>query len=203
MTGMAPRPAVFRSILGREAGLILVAAIIAWTAIFDLWLLTPVEIGGTLFGGAFTFERNALGGAAAMAGILIAALLRLPGFRLAWAASGLLPLAIGANALWRYPDDAGGNLIFSPQPQEIAVAMVVAAGFLLLGIVLRRYLAGRTRPVRAAIRLPVMAAMGVVYLGIPAVTLLRHPAPPCAFDSVGRQVSACLGGPDEAHVTVD
>jgi hypothetical protein len=48
-----------------------------------------------------------------------------------------------------------------------------------------------------------MAAMAVVYLGIPAATLLRHPAPPCAFDSAGRQVSACLGSPDEAHVTVD
>lgn len=63
-----------------------------------------------------------------LCGVLVTALLRLPGFGLAWTVDGALPIVLGALALWHYLDDYGGQLIFSPERSEIVSAMILSGG---------------------------------------------------------------------------
>lgn len=180
------------------AGLLIVAGVIVQVFVFTKPLMTPVDVGGTLLGGAIGVLVNTAGLTAATGGVLVVALLRLPGFRLAWIAAGGMPLVLGALALWSYPDDYGGNLIFSPQRSEIAFMMGLGGAFLVLGALLHRYVTMprlSNRWLSMAFRLPVMAGMALLFIAFPTMLQIkRHqpPLPPCAHDSMGRQLTVCL-----------
>jgi hypothetical protein len=183
------------------AGFLIVAGNVVQTAVFTDRLLTPVDVGGAVFGGAMGFAEDSAGWTIAMVGVVLSVLLRLPGFRLAWIAAGGLPVAIGALALWHYPDDPGGYLIFSPRRSEIGLALMLGGALLTLGAVLHwritvpRLSSRWMRALLMTLRLLAMAGMAVVYIGLPVIRLIdgmQPPPPPCAHDEAGRQLTLCL-----------
>ncbi|WP_052119861.1 hypothetical protein [Inquilinus limosus] len=158
----------------------------------------PVDVGGAVFGGAMSFAEDFTGWTVAMVGVALSVLLRLPGFRLAWIAAGGLPVAIGAHALWHYPHDPGGYLIFSPRKSEIGLAVMLGGTLLTLGVILQwritvpRLSSRQMRALLMALRLLAMAGMAVVYIGLPVIRLIdgmQPPPPPCAHDKAGRQLT--------------
>lgn len=182
------------------AGIFITAGIIVQIIVSTQRLLTPVDIGGTLFGGAMSAAADAAIWMAATAGVLLIALLRLPGFRLAWIVTGGLPVVLGALTLWSYPDDYGGNLIYSPQQSEIAWVMALGGAFLVLGAILQRWITmpkpsgRRLRPLLMVLRMLAMAGLAVLFIAFPIMRQIeksRPPLPPCAHDPMGKQLTLC------------
>ncbi|WKW30563.1 hypothetical protein KIH13_16635 [Pseudomonas viridiflava] len=113
---------------------ITVCVVLLHVTFFSWALLTPKEVGGTLFGGAMGTQLNLNGWGVATVGLIVAILLRLPGSIHAWIAAGLLPLCIGGWWQLNYPDGANGNLIYSPAQSDIKVAMLIGAAILASGV---------------------------------------------------------------------
>ncbi|HEY4308350.1 MAG TPA: hypothetical protein VGN12_02760 [Pirellulales bacterium] len=84
------------------AGVVIVAGITVQNLVEARRLMTPVDITGTLLGGGMTTSMDAAFWMVALAGAMLAALLRLPGFRLSWAAAGGLR-ACSSNWVSRLP----------------------------------------------------------------------------------------------------
>ena len=198
---MDERAAIFTPSTWTLTGGLIVSGVIVQIIVSTQQLLTPVDISGTLFGGATGTVEHAALWILAMAGVMMAALLRLPGSRLAWIVGGGAPILFGALVLWSYPDDAGGNLIFSPQRSEIALMMALGAAFLILGLILRRYLipaqpfTNRLRLLRKTLRMAAMAVMAALFIGLPIFRQMEKgqtPLEPCAHDAMGKQLTVCL-----------
>ncbi len=107
-----------------------------------IFLLTPRDVGGTLFGGMF-LDFMCLGGwLLATFGLVVTILLRSVGARMALTCSSAVQGGVGVWWLLNYPDDANGNLIFSPAPDDIQ-SMLFVIGLLLFGsffLILKGYL---------------------------------------------------------------
>jgi hypothetical protein len=183
------------------AGALIVAGVSVHILVSTKRLMTPVDVSGTLFGGAMGSPMDAAGWTVGMGGVLLVALLRLPGFRLGWIATGGVPIVIGALALWHYPTDYGGNQIFSLQRSEIVFMMVLGGAFLALGAILHRYVSvpklsnRRFGLLAKTFRLLAMAGMAVLFIALPIVLQIKKhqaPLPPCAHNSMGRQLTVCL-----------
>ncbi|MDA8479687.1 hypothetical protein NNO04_13355 [Citrobacter sp. Awk 4] len=97
---------------------------------FGIMLITPREVGGTLFGGMFLVLMCLGGWLLTTAGLVATILARFAGARVALLCASAIQVIAGIWALYNYPDDAGGNLIFSPAPNEI-FCMIAIAGLLL------------------------------------------------------------------------
>lgn len=97
-------------------------------------LITPRDVGGTLFGGMF-LDILCLGGwLLATAGLMVSVLMRLAGAGVALLCASTVQVTAGIWSLLTWPDDANGNLIFSPAPDEITCMSAVAGSLLFLSI---------------------------------------------------------------------
>lgn len=164
-------------------------------------LLTPVDIGGTLFGGSMGAAAIAGGWALACLGLMLLALLRLPGARLAWLAGGMVQLCIALGWRLNYPDDFNGNLLFSPPPKELELAMWLAIGWLGVGwfFYCRKPPPRQQPPLtrrKGLLQMIAAAVLLVYFLGLPVLVLqarlTRDDKPP-------RQVSLGVGAQDKAQ----
>jgi len=189
------------AVLNLVVGAPIVAGVIIQLFISTKRLVTPVDVGGALFGGAMGFPATVLVWAAAICATLLIALLRLPGFRLTWIAAGGLPVVLGTLALLSYPDDYGGNLIFSPQRSEIVSMMALGGSFLVGGALFNRYVTvptlsdRRLRRLAMIFRLLAMVGLVLAFIVLPIakrVEKRQAPLPPCAHDSRGHQLTLCL-----------
>jgi hypothetical protein len=189
------------SLLNLTAGALIIAGVIVQIFVSTKGLVTPVDVGGTLLGGSMDFIGGALIWTGTMCAILLVALLRLPGFRLTWGVAGGLPVVLGAVALWIYPNDYGGNLMFSPQRSEIIGVMMVGGAFLGVGAMLHRYVTipaisgPRSRLLSTMLRLLAMAGLALLFIVLPIAKEIdrrQPPLPACAHDSNGQQLTLCL-----------
>ncbi|QRG77469.1 hypothetical protein [Citrobacter sp. R56] len=101
---------------------------------FGILLITPREVGGTLFGGMFLVLMCLGGWLLTTAGLVATILTRFAGARVALLCASAIQVIAGIGSLLNYPDDADGNLIFSPAPNEI-YWMIAVAGLLLISSV--------------------------------------------------------------------
>ncbi|NDO83792.1 hypothetical protein CJP72_24525 [Citrobacter sp. NCU1] len=97
---------------------------------FGILLITPREVGGTLFGGMFLVLMCLGGWLLTTAGLVATILARFAGARVGLLCASAIQVTAGIWSLHNYPDDAGGNLIFSPAPNEI-FCMIAIVGLLL------------------------------------------------------------------------
>lgn len=97
---------------------------------FGILLITPREVGGTLFGGMFLVLMCLGGWLLTTAGLAATILARFAGARVALLCASAIQVITGIGSLLNYPDDADGNLIFSPAPNEI-YWMIAVSGLLL------------------------------------------------------------------------
>ncbi|PXX52264.1 hypothetical protein SAMN05660489_06125 [Pseudomonas sp. LAMO17WK12:I10] len=186
---------------------IAVAAPLAVMVLADLQLIVPRDVSGTLFGGAMGFQLFLGLWLVCLLGLTLALLTRMPGARLAWIVAGLVPLLLGAWWRINYPDDADGNLIFSPQSWELDYAMAIGCGLVLSG--LHWYRRGRLKPRPAATSADVLLPriVGALILAgvfiLPALNFIKQPLPTCAFNKAGQQLSVCLSDDPNERVIVD
>ncbi|AUG01466.1 hypothetical protein CXQ81_12905 [Pseudomonas sp. 09C 129] len=186
---------------------IAVAAPLAVMVITDLQLIVPRDVSGTLFGGAMGFQLYLGIWLLCALGLGLALLTRMPGARLAWIVAGLVPLLLGAWWRINYPDDADGNLIFSPQSWELDYAMAIGCGLVFSG--LYWYRRGRLKPRPAATSADVLLPriVGALILAgvfiLPALNFIKQPLPTCAFNKAGQQMSVCLSDDPNERVIVD
>ncbi|WP_277588319.1 hypothetical protein [Pseudomonas chlororaphis] len=186
---------------------IAVAAPLAVMVIADLQLIVPRDVSGTLFGGAMGFQLYLGLWLVCLLGLTLALLTRMPGARLAWIVAGLVPLLLGAWWRINYPDDADGNLIFSPQAWELDYAMAIGCGLVFSG--LYWYRRGRLKPRSVATRADVLLprTVGALILAgvfiLPALNFIKQPLPTCAFNKAGQQLSVCLSDDPNERVIVD
>ncbi|MCD5989299.1 hypothetical protein KDX30_15430 [Pseudomonas sp. CDFA 553] len=186
---------------------ITVCVVLLHIAFFSWALLTPKEVGGTLFGGVMGTQLNLTGWGVATVGLIVAILLRLPGSILAWIAAGLVPLCIGGWWQLNYPDDANGNLIYSPVQSDIKVAMLIGAAILASGVY--AYLRAKTANKKASIsglkifgKIVVATALIGFFVGVPLSVLKQQAMPHCAFSKEGQQLTICLDAGD-THTIVE
>lgn len=99
-------------------------------------LLTPRDVGGTLFGGMFLDLMCMSGWLLATAGMAVSIVLRFAGARIASLSASALQVGVGIWSLINYPDDANGNLIFSPAPGEIHGMIAIVGSLLFISIYL-------------------------------------------------------------------
>lgn len=174
--------------------LIATGGIIANLGYSNWHLIKPINIGGTLFGGSFSFQMHFIRWVIASTGLLLAIVLRLPGYRLAWIAAGVFPLFMGTWWYFNYPDNAQGNLVLSPPPEDISRDILLGT-MLLLSVI---FIPKRKKPPSRArfIVLLKTAVAGVfiaLFLGLPLHLALRESLPDCAHDKDGRQLTMCIG----------
>ncbi|KAF1067372.1 MAG: hypothetical protein GAK45_01677 [Pseudomonas citronellolis] len=172
------------------------AALLLCMLAVDWVLLTPREISGTLFGGFFATFFALLSWLCCNAGLCAALLVRLPGARITLLLAGTFGLLM--SIWWRahYPDDADGNLTFSPSPGELGGSTLVFIAMIGLTILLQRrgYLrACSDEDALLPFRLFVAAALATFFLVLPLRLFLLVRLPPCSFSASGQQLSVCLG----------
>ncbi|WP_347905377.1 hypothetical protein [Pseudomonas purpurea] len=174
--------------------LIAIGGIIANLGYYSWQLIKPTNAGGIMFAGGFDFLVALIRWAIAAIGLLLAIVLRLPGYRLAWIAAGVFPVVMGTWWYFNYPDNALGNLLLSPTPEDISRDILLGA-LLLLSVI---FIPKRKKPpsgVRLIVQLKTVVA-GVfiaLFLGLPLYLALREPLPDCAHDKDGRQLTMCIG----------
>ncbi|WP_174379020.1 hypothetical protein [Burkholderia pyrrocinia] len=193
--------------LYRAVSWIALLGTVVYAGYFIMEILRPVETSGTLFGGGMGLVAYTLSLLVATAVLLVALLLRLPGYHVAWFMVGCLIECIGAWWLVHYPDESNVELIYCPQRQEIAEAMLAGTIFLIVGIFARvrgARLAGPESVSRIGLvaRLPLAVLLAWVCVGFPLVAMLHKPLPYCAFDKEGNQLTICLDSTDP-RVIVD
>ncbi|KQQ62494.1 hypothetical protein ASF84_27035 [Pseudomonas sp. Leaf127] len=178
-----------------------VCVVLAHIAFFNWALLTPREVSGTLFGGAMGTQLYLIGWGVAMIGLIVAILLRLSGSIFAWMAAGLMPLCIGGWWQLNYPDDANGNLIFSPVQSDITVAMLIGAAILASG--LYACTRAKTANKKASLsglklfgKIVVATALSGFFVSIPLAVLKQQALPDCAVNKQGQQLTVCLDAGD-------
>ncbi|AIC19229.1 hypothetical protein EY04_10090 [Pseudomonas chlororaphis] len=187
---------------------IAVAAPLSVMVFTDLQLIVPRDVSGTLFGGAMGFQLYLGIWLLCALGLGLALLTRMPGARLAWIVAGLVPLLLGAWWRINYPDDADGNLIFSPQAWELDYAMAIGCALVFSG--LYWYRRGRLKPRPAATSADVLLprTVGALILAslflLPSLNFIKQQAlPNCAFNKAGQQLTVCLGDDPNEQVIVD
>lgn len=154
-------------------------------------LLPPQATGSTLLGG---LGGHQLGGFSILLAWLLLGLGWLASLDGARPAYALGSLAFGAWAALQwllYPDDHGGNLIFSPQRDELW-GLAWAGVFAALPVLL---LPRRRHAASAPLRWALIAALLLTWISmLPLVKDLSRPSAPsyCEFDRDGRQLSICL-----------
>lgn len=114
---------------------------------FGVLLITPREVGGTLFGGMFLDLARTGGWLLMSAGLIVLILSRFTGTRVALLCASAIQMAAGVWSLLNYPDDMSGNLIYSPARDEIYlmtlfVGLIFFASFYLIR---KGYLQPKTR----------------------------------------------------------
>lgn len=132
----------------------------------------------------------------------------MPGARLAWLIAGLVPLLLGAWWRLNYPDDADGNLIFSPQDWELDYAMAIGCGFVASGWYWYRRGRLKPRPAASSADVLFLRTVGALILAgvfiLPALSFIKERAlPHCAFNEAGQQLTVCLGDDPGERVIVD
>ncbi|RON85066.1 hypothetical protein [Pseudomonas fluorescens] len=179
-----------------------VLSLLLHIAFYDWYLLTPIDVGGTLMGG-MGGQMSAIGWIAATVALLLALLMRIPGSIHACIVAGLLPLLIGAWWQLNYPDDAEQR-IYSISPHEIGSAMLIGAVLLGLGLFLRSKLKkkGTVSGLVMTSRSALAVLIATVFIGVPVYIAKQVSLPHCAFSKDGQQLSVCLGDDDE-RVIVD
>ncbi|PMY71048.1 MULTISPECIES: hypothetical protein [Pseudomonas] len=187
---------------------IAVAAPLSLMLFADLQLIVPRDVSGTLFGGAMGFQLFLGLWIVCALGLTLALLTRMPGARLAWLVAGLVPLLLGAWWRINYPDDADGNLIFSPQAWELDYAMAIGAGFVASGLYWYRHGRLKPRPAASSVDVLFLRTVGALILAgvfiLPALSFIKERAlPHCAFNKAGQQLSVCLGDDPDERVIVD
>ncbi|UMZ14414.1 hypothetical protein I9018_12265 [Pseudomonas sp. MPFS] len=185
-----------------------VAAPLALMVFCDVQLIVPRDVGGTLFGGSMGFILYLSIWLACALGLGLALLTRVPGARLAWIGAGLVPLLLGAWWRINYPDDADGNLMFSPMARELDYAMAIGCAFIYSGVQLlrRRRLAPRPAATSADelfLRTVWALILAALFILPPLNAMRQRALPYCAFNKAGEQLSVCLGGGPEERVIVD
>ncbi|MCP3023603.1 hypothetical protein [Cupriavidus basilensis] len=175
--------------------------ILTCLGLIDFHGLRPLDVGGTLFGGSFNQLMYAGAWIAAMAGLLLATAFRLDGHRAAWCMAGIVQTGAGAWWLLHYPATHDGNLLLSPEREEIAAAMLVGMALLIGGVFLhvRAARARRRRPIshtRMVVRSVVAGSLILIFIAIPLANALRAPLPHCAFSKAGSQLTVCLDASD-------
>lgn len=177
-----------------------VLALTLHIAFYDVYLISPRDVGGTFMGGM----NGPLFASAWMLTtgvLLLSLLLRLPGSIPACIAAGLLPLGIGTWWLINYPDDAEQQ-IYSITPHEIGSTMFIGAALLALGLFLRSRLRNNrlgSRPVLIG-KAIVATLIAIVFIGAPIRIAMQVSLPNCAFDKDGHQLTICLSDEDERFI---
>lgn len=186
---------------------IAVGGVLLHIVFYDWTLLTPKDVGGTLFGGAMSTQLLLSGWAVATLGLIVAILLRLPGSILAWITAGLVPLCIGGWWQLNYPDDANGNLLYSPVQADITIAMLIGAAILASGLYARSR--AKTASRNASLsglkifgKTVAAAALSAFFIAVPLAFLKQQALPHCAFSKEGQQLSVCLSEED-VHTIVE
>ncbi|PKH22391.1 hypothetical protein CIG19_13905 [Enterobacterales bacterium CwR94] len=98
-------------------------------------MITPREVGGTLFGGMFMTLIYLSGWLLATLSLVTSIACRVLGAKIGLLCSSLVQIIWGLISIMNYPDDYNGNLIFSPGKDEIFVLLVIVAFTLILGCV--------------------------------------------------------------------
>lgn len=178
-----------------------VCVVLAHIVFFNWALLTPKDVSGTLFGGAMGTQLYLGGWGIATFGLIVAIVLRLPGSIHAWIAAGLVPLCIGGWWQLNYPDDANGNLIYSPGQSDITVAMLIGAAILASGLyAYTRVKAANKKASFSGLKLfakiVVATALSGFFIAVPLTVLKQQALPHCAFNKEGQQLTVCLGDGD-------
>ncbi|MGL5109519.1 MAG: hypothetical protein ACRC7J_10710 [Vibrio ordalii] len=101
-------------------------------------LLTPRDVGGTLFGGMFLDLMCIQGWLLATAGFVLAVVLRLAAARVALLCAGSIQMAIGIWSLVTYPYDMNEYMIYSPTPSDIYGMLCIIGSLLFVSIYLLR-----------------------------------------------------------------
>ncbi|AZD98080.1 MULTISPECIES: hypothetical protein [Pseudomonas] len=187
---------------------IAVAAPLSVMVFTDLQLIVPRDVSGTLFGGAMGFQLYLGIWLLCALGLGLALLTRMPGARLAWIVAGLVPLLLGAWWRINYPDDADGNLIFSPQAWELDYAMAIGCGLVFSGLYWYRRGRLKPRPVATSADVLLPRTVGALILAgvflLPPLNFIKQQAlPNCAFNKAGQQLTVCLGDDPNEQVIVD
>ncbi|QQZ44076.1 hypothetical protein IF690_11265 [Pseudomonas sp. SK3(2021)] len=187
---------------------IAVAAPLSVMVFADLQLIVPRDVSGTLFGGAMGFQLYLGIWLLCALGLGIALLTRMPGARLAWIVAGLVPLLLGAWWRINYPDDADGNLIFSPQAWELDYAMAIGCVLVCSGLYGYRHGRLKPRPVATGADVLLPRTVGALILAslfiLPPLSFIKQQAlPNCAFNKAGQQLTVCLGDEPSERVMVD
>lgn len=126
----------------------------------------------------------------------------------AWIVAGLVPLLLGAWWRINYPDDADGNLIFSPQAWELDYAMAIGCGLVFSGLYWYRRGRLKPRPVATSADVLLPRTVGALILAgvflLPPLNFIKQQAlPNCAFNKAGQQLTVCLGDDPNEQVIVD
>lgn len=180
-----------------------VLALILHIAFYDVYLISPRDVGGTFMGGM----NGAMYASAWMLTtgvLLLSLLLRLPGSIAGCIAAGLLPLGIGTWWLINYPDDSE-QLIYSITPHEIGSTMFIGGALLALGLFLRSRLKKKrlaSRPVLIG-KAVVAILIAFVFIGAPIRIAMQRSLPNCAFDKDGHQLTVCLSDDENERVFID
>ena len=178
-------------------------ALILHIAFYDLYLMSPRDVGGTFMGG-MNGPMYASAWMITTGALLLSLLLRLPGSIPACIAAGLLPLGIGTWWLINYPDDAQQQ-IYSITPHEIGSAMFIGGALLALGLFLRSRLKKNrlaSRPVLIG-KTVVAILIAIVFIGAPIRIAMQRSLPNCAFDKDGHQLTICLSDDENERVFID
>lgn len=103
-------------------------------AFFGILLITPRDVGGTLFGGMFLDLLFLSVWLIVTSVLIILILIRFAGAILALLCTSVIQMVAGVLALLNYPDDINGNLIFTPTPHEINL-MLALIGMLFIACI--------------------------------------------------------------------
>lgn len=97
----------------------IVASLICMQSFFGIALIHLRDVGGVLFGGIFYYIMFLTGWIVMTIIFAAMAILRVTGAIIGLILSSSAQGIAGGYYLINYPDDNNGNLIFSPQPNEI------------------------------------------------------------------------------------
>ena len=118
---------------------VLVIVLGGFQSFFGILLLTSRDVSGMLFGGIFRDLVCLSSWLFTTIVLLVLILLRFAGARVALLCASGVQMLSGITALLNYPDDANGDLIFSPAENEIFLMITILGALFLISVYITRF----------------------------------------------------------------